>query len=576
MVASPGLPKVKATNERISASVEMAYQRIMFTVRYIQEWVDHVEDFAVSDTDLDTPEGQDEAAQRWLDRFLDIYDTLNRSMLSLAKEFESDSVATAVVYRAGLLENGFIGPALRQVFDEDIKLREALAGMSQEIGDEDYLAEGWDMQPRLSQMILAREGILGDVEPENPESGEWIPDDVARLVSSNGTVDLLPTSVRQAAIDKGLAEDFRKFAAVFVHKSVGGGLVSVHPDADEALLDSMFVAVDETADLEDSQEDAARVHAATFAYDDVYIIDATTIPADGEELRGHLIGDTSSDGVPLSDLSKCDIIGPIPRSYEMYTRNSLVDNYFAQEEIHPYLNRDIAWGTVDSDEEKSLYSRPGGEKDTSLEEFCAGRTSIFAKTVSKGVARRANLETVDDLAFSSLTGHIMEEVFDGPIYMLPMMVYQEDVSMEWEERFFVVNGRIVTYSGRIISDVPKFDDSGVGRELNHGIREFSRGEDTDDSVVDSSPFHDAKCRLVQRVVDSINGSGRYFGDYVVDACMMTKKNGERTPAVVELNGIQNAGLYGCNVYALVSAMSQSPNTKKIKEIAGKARVVGYC
>ena len=77
-------------------------------------------------------------------------------------------------------------------------------------------------------------------------------------------------------------------------------------------------------------------------------------------------------------------------------------------------------------------------------------------------------------------------------------------------------------------------------------------------------------------MDSINGSGRDFGDYVVDACMMTKKNGERAPAVVELNGIQNAGLYGCNVYALVSAMSQSPNTKKIKEIAGKARVVGYC
>ena len=160
MVASPGLPRVETTDARISASVEMAYQRIMFTSRYINEWVDHVEDYALGDTDIESEEGQNQAREKWMDRFLDIYDILNRSVTKIAAEFESDAVAMAVVYRAGVLENAFVGEALRHVVDDRVKLREALSKVSMEMGDETYLADGWDMNPRISQMILDREGML--------------------------------------------------------------------------------------------------------------------------------------------------------------------------------------------------------------------------------------------------------------------------------------------------------------------------------------------------------------------------------------------------------------------------------
>ena len=93
----------------------MAYQRIMFTSRYINEWVDHVEDYALGGTDIESEEGQNQAREKWMDRFLDIYDILNRSVTKIAAEFESDAVAMAVVYRAGVLENAFVGEALRHL-----------------------------------------------------------------------------------------------------------------------------------------------------------------------------------------------------------------------------------------------------------------------------------------------------------------------------------------------------------------------------------------------------------------------------------------------------------------------------
>lgn len=559
MVASPGLPRVEATDARISASVEMAYQRIMFTSRYINEWVDHVEDYALDNVDIESEEGQNQAHEKWMDRFLDIYDILNRSVTKIAAEFESDAVAMAVVYRAGVLENAFVGEALRHVVDDKVKLREALSKVSMEMGDETYLADGWDMNPRISQMILDREGMLGaPLGKDNTESGEHLPDDIARLVAKNGTADLISTSVRHEAVKKGLIADAREIAVVFVRYAKGGTLL-VHPDANEELLETMFVSADPDVDLEDSQEDALHVHAATFVYDEVYIV--SSFAPQGDNIQAHLIGETLPP-VPLRDLEDATVIGMVPAFFERNVTSAYTEGYYKHKELLPFLKREIAYGVIDDDVSETLVSTRTGEK-VSFGEFCRGKDEIFVKTPAKSVSRVVGLPQ-DRSSETACTSALLADSF---WYMVPSVVVQDVITMTWEERFFVVDNEIITSAGRVISDVPEFDADGEGCELGHGIERFSTGPETDSEVSDRAPFHDAKRRLVERVVETVaENAGGKEGNYVVDACMIVNEDGSKETAVVEFNGLSNAGLYGCNVYALVSAMSKSPVTPKVADL----------
>lgn len=180
------------------------------------------------------------------------------------------------------------------------------------------------------------------------------------------------------------------------------------------------------------------------------------------------------------------------------------------------------------------------------ERAAVGQTHVFIKDLraKKGIytlATSTNVDENDDLLMKAYWSYMHLE--GKPETML----VQDLTPMSFETRFFIVDGKVVTYAGQVEEYTPLDFDS-----AKLPMRE-KRGEETSE-VVDSAYTRDiaAKLKVFAEKVAHEHG-----GTLTIDIAI-NDNTGE--PLVVEFNDIANAGLFACDVDKLFAALATARNT----------------
>lgn len=139
-------------------------------------------------------------------------------------------------------------------------------------------------------------------------------------------------------------------------------------------------------------------------------------------------------------------------------------------------------------------------------------------------------------------------------YRLPKyLLFQETVTLEYETRFFVVDGKIVSASGRVIDFVPdtlSHKDPFV--YADKAVRYQSMSHDEQEVV--ANPYYGELCDLVEQIVQSLEANETSAPTCAIDVAWCETKN---QPALVEINGISNSGLYGGDAITIYKALYYS-------------------
>lgn len=163
-------------------------------------------------------------------------------------------------------------------------------------------------------------------------------------------------------------------------------------------------------------------------------------------------------------------------------------------------------------------------------------------------------ETVDDRETALFRFVCSNGDLEAWSYRLPKyLFFQETVTLEYETRFFVVGGKIVSASGRVIDFVP---DTLSHRDpfayADWAVQYQSVANDGQDVV--TNPYYGKLFDLVEQIIRSIEDNENSAPTCAIDVAWCETKN---QAALVEINGISNAGLYGGDAITIYKALYDS-------------------
>lgn len=163
-------------------------------------------------------------------------------------------------------------------------------------------------------------------------------------------------------------------------------------------------------------------------------------------------------------------------------------------------------------------------------------------------------ETIDDWETALFRFVCSNGDLEAWSYRLPKyLLFQETVTLEYETRFFVVEGKIVSASGRVIDFVP---DTLSHRDpfayADRAVRYRSMSHDEQEVV--ANPYYGELCGLVEQIIRSIEDNENFAPTCAIDVAWCKTKN---QAALVEINGISNAGLYGGDAITIYKALYDS-------------------
>lgn len=163
-------------------------------------------------------------------------------------------------------------------------------------------------------------------------------------------------------------------------------------------------------------------------------------------------------------------------------------------------------------------------------------------------------ETVDDKETALFRFVCSNGDLEAWSYRLPKyLFFQETVTLEYETRFFVVDGKIVSASGRVIDFVPDtLSHKDPFAYTDWAVQYQSMSHDGQDVV--TNPYYGELCDLVEQIVQSLEAHENSAPTCAIDVAWCETKN---QAALVEINGISNAGLYGGDAITIYKALYDS-------------------
>lgn len=160
-----------------------------------------------------------------------------------------------------------------------------------------------------------------------------------------------------------------------------------------------------------------------------------------------------------------------------------------------------------------------------------------------------NAETYEDmLAVAIITGN---PAFERWSWGLPRYIFvQEPLTMQYETRFFYVDGKCISASGRIVDLVP--DENSVRDPFYYSDRTVTRQSHSHDGQVPSqNPHYQDMYDFAELISTTWSQHEENSLTCVVDIAWDADSD---SAVLVELNGISNAGLYGASAHAVYTAL----------------------
>ena len=169
-------------------------------------------------------------------------------------------------------------------------------------------------------------------------------------------------------------------------------------------------------------------------------------------------------------------------------------------------------------------------------------------------------ETIDDKETALFRFVCSNDDLEAWSYRLPKyLLFQETVALEYETRFFVVEGKIVSASGRVIDFVPDtLSHKDPFAYADKAVQYQSVSHDGQDVV--TNPYYGELFDLAEQIVQSLETHENSAPTCVIDVAWCETKN---QAALVEINGISNAGLYGCDALTIYKALYGSGRYKGV-------------
>lgn len=163
-------------------------------------------------------------------------------------------------------------------------------------------------------------------------------------------------------------------------------------------------------------------------------------------------------------------------------------------------------------------------------------------------------ETVEDIEIALSRLIFSNEKLELWSWQLPKyLMFQEVIDMEYETRFFIVEGKIVSGSGRVIDFVP--DTTSHKDPFAYATKSVQhQSQSNDGQEVVTNPYYDKLYKLTQQIVQSLSTHEKHSPTCVIDVAWCRDKN---QPVLVEINGISNAGLYGGDAITIYKALYDS-------------------
>ena len=290
--------------------------------------------------------------------------------------------------------------------------------------------------------------------------------------------------------------------------------------------------MDGTADFEDFFEQAARLDAAVQAFGEnriwLYLGDAT-------KGRNLATGETRL----LDRLRHLPVFGSQITSEALSPANRverLADGYMDLAAFQRSAGRRMILADHDGELDSELV--------TACQDLGAADGQVFVKSAfPKSFAGRVHLTDPSDseCIFSDLVRQLAWTMVQDRRFLV-----QELITMRYEYRFFVVDGRLVTGAGCIKEFTPLNNDlSAFDTVVREHRREHSARERRPDIV---ARLYDHACGIVRDIAVERPQLNRYTLDMAID---------ERDrPLAIELNGLLNSGLYASQPLLLAKAMDR--------------------
>lgn len=311
------------------------------------------------------------------------------------------------------------------------------------------------------------------------------------------------------------------------------------------VTDDSLILAQSRYDREENIEDIHRIDAACRLEEDIFLTSPFDI-ANGftPQYCTRYSKDSITKDSPIDPQSK--IIGPLGNFAE-----SLVDkkyhnanSYAEKPYLVPFLQRYSI--IVDIEDEESVH-----RLWRDYREYLEGRNLFIKNPYHKDVNGCVDASKVtDNDSFDPFYLFKMLEtnpVFDYWAYQTPrFLLVQEEMVMNYETRFFVVDGVVISASGRVIDFIPtQLSIDNPFYYARKAVQHQSRGGDNQ-KVVDN-PYYDSMVNYVQNIIKTVECHEKDTVTCVFDIAWSPEK---KSPVLVEVNGISNSGLYGCSAGAI--------------------------
>ena len=300
-------------------------------------------------------------------------------------------------------------------------------------------------------------------------------------------------------------------------------------------------------DREENIEDIYRVDAAYSLEEDIYLTTPFDTmngmkPAHCTRYNKYIIFNNS----PINPQSK--IIGPLGNFIESLVSEKYnnVDKYADKSYLEPFLKRYSK--IVDTENEQSL-------KELYDDISCLNNNKLFIKNpYHKDVNGCVDISNVLNNSYNPFYIYELLEtnpVFEYWSYQTPrFLLLQEKMIMNYETRFFVVNGEIVTASGRVIDFVPT--RKSIRNPFYYADKAVAyQSHSNDNQEVEVNPYYNYMLDYVKDMINTIKDNEKDSPTCVIDIAWSPR---EQSPVLVEINSISNSGLYGCSAHAVYNEL----------------------